>query len=231
LKGIQEVWYGSGQSCIYKLASGTILCSNQTFQDPAVGKSKSCFTRDITKPENLPPDIDTLPLTLQPNDLLTTQNKRYSLHVWDGNVAKPVTAELLTIDLKATPTPQRLQQKYFQFDITDGKDPVHQHSVFISPTFDRCPLSADADSNTVANNYGRVMEIYSMTAIPSSKMIPQRSDIQKICTNDKGPLTFSLSPPGIDSFQIKIVSFDARDWHSSVSDFFIPINFEWRERQ
>lgn len=228
IKGVQEVWYGANGSWIYKLVDGGVACNNATFTDPAPGKFKACYSHDITTPEILPPTVDTIPLTFELNDLLMKSKGRFTFAVWDGGVRKPVTTNRLEINLKANKGPLRLQQNFFQFEITDGGSPIRQHNVYLSPTYNRCLVSHLSSTGNVVNTYGRIMEIYSMTSIPSTQFIPQRSDTQKICTNDKGQLSFNLRPPSLDSFQIKVVNYEAYGKPNDVFDFFIPINFEWR---
>lgn len=227
IPSIQEVWYGSGNSWVYKLVSGNFVCTNENFSDPALNKAKACYSRDILTPAALPPAVTEIPLSFELNDLLTTQQKRYTFGVWDGDVRTPVATRQFSINLKARSRPSRMQQNYFQFDITDTASPVRQQSIFISPTFDRCVASGSSPAGNGETVYGRIMEIYSMTALPASQMIPQRSDLQKICTNDKGQLKFHLKPPSSDAFQIKIVAYDAVSKANDVLDFFVPLNFDW----
>lgn len=229
-KGIQEVWFGSNNSWIYKVINGTITCNIDTFTDPAPRVFKACYARDLSIAEIQPPLVNAIPLTFELNDLLTAQDKRYTFAVWNGNTRTPVTTNHFEINLNSAPTSSRLQQNYFQFDITDGGTPIRQHSVFISPTYNRCLISHLDASGNVVSTYGRIVEVYSMTAVPASQYIAQRSDTQKLCTNDVGKLTFHLKPPSIDSFQIKIIDHDASGKQNDVFDLFIPIHFEWRTK-
>lgn len=226
--GIREIWFGAGNSWIYKLVNGTINCNVATFSDPAPGVFKACYARDLTMSEIQPPRLNEIPLTFELNNLLTVEDKRYTLAVWDGATNKPVTTNTFEINLKPAPTKERMQQSFYQFDITDGANPIRQHSVFISPTFNRCLVSRQGPTGNVQSTYGRIVEIYSMTAIPASQYLAQRSDTQKLCTNDKGQLKFQLKPPNIDSFQVRIIDYDAFGKQNDAFDLFIPIHFDWR---
>ncbi|RYF03316.1 MAG: hypothetical protein EOO77_31265, partial [Oxalobacteraceae bacterium] len=179
-KGLQEVWFGAGNSWIYKLINGTINCNIDTLSDPAPKVFKACYARDLALADIQPPNVSTIPLTFELNDLLTVENKRYTFAVWDGNTRKPVTTDHFEINPHAAPTSSRLQQSYYQFDITDGATPIRQHSVFISPTFNRCLISHLNETGNVVSTYGRIVEVYSMTAVPTSQYIAQRSDTQKL---------------------------------------------------
>jgi hypothetical protein len=227
-KGVQEVWFGAGNSWIYKLVNGTINCNVATFSDPAPGTFKACYARDLTTSELQPPRVNEIPLTFELNNLLTVQDKRYTFDVWDGETNKPITTNTFEINLKPAPTKERMQQNFYQFDIIDGASPIRQHSVFISPTFNRCMVSRLDPTGNIVSTYGRIVEIYSMTAIPSSQYLAQRSDTQKVCTNDRSQLKFQLKPPSIDSFQVKIIAYDAYGKQNDVFDLFIPIHFDWK---
>jgi hypothetical protein len=70
--------------------------------------------------------------------------------------------------------------------------------------------------------FGRMMEIYSLIADPNSRLLPFRSDTQRVCTADSGTLAFFFKPPSVDAYQLKIVSHDHAGNATGVMDFFIP---------
>lgn len=228
IDGVREIWYGADQSWIYKLMSGSVYCENATFTDPRWGKTKKCFSRDSTMAEALPPRLTELPLSFDLNNLLSVENKRYIFSVQDGGTRKVITTNSPSVALKPLPTvPPAMPQNYFQFDITDGANPIRQYSFFISPTLTRCSTFKVTSDGTVLNSTGRIMEIHVITTLPTMQVVPQRSDVQKICTNDKGQLKFHMKPPNIDSFQIKIVNYGTAGNPNDVFNMFIPTNLEW----
>lgn len=232
IDGVQEVWYGADQSWIYKLMSGSVYCENATFTDPRWGKTKKCFSRDATMAEVLPPRLNELPLSFDLNNLLTVENKRYVFSVHDGSTRRVISANSPSVVLRPLPAvPPSMPQNYFQFDITDGANPIRQYSIFISPTFTRCSTFKLTGESTAVGSTGRIMEVYAMTTLPAMQVVPQRTDVQRICTNDKGQLKFHLKPPSIDSFQVKIVNYGAAGNPNDVFNMFIPTNLEWSTPQ
>ena len=222
--GVREVWYGRDQSWRYKLVTGGFVCGNDFFSDPYPYSRKSCFERDLTEPSPLPQRLAVLPIELQLNDLLTTENGRYRVDVVVGMARRPVVATPFVGNLTAlgATTDPSLTQDYFQLNLMDTRTPTRQYSLFIAATLERCVNFLRKPDGLMLLSQGRVMELYTLTAQPSTRLIAQRSDTQRICTNDKGQLTFHLKPPSIDAFQLKVVNHGAAGRPNDVFDLYIP---------
>lgn len=227
--GVKEVWYGANDRWVFKLGSGNIVCSYLTFTDPIYGTFKNCHERDGTVSTILPPLLSELQTVFELNDLISTQNRRYQFSVMLGATETLVTTNKFERNLIALPLPPDpgITQTSFQFNINDTGTPGRLYSVFISPTQERCPIFHVVSAMNTEISIGRYLEIFTLMTQPDADAVPQRSDMQKVCTNDKGQVTFHLKPPSIDAFQIKVVTHGRLGKPNDVFDLFVPTSLDW----
>ena len=222
--GVKEVWHGRHAQWHYKLVTGVFACTNDFFGDPLSGVRKDCYVRDLMEPTMLPPRLAVLPVRIDLNDLLAVDGGRYRFDVVVGSGRFAVTASPWIGNLTALglPTEPGMNQDYFQFNLLDSRMPVRQYSLFVAATLERCVHAQRRPDGGTRLSQGRIMELYTLTSQPSARTIPQRSQSQRLCTNDKGELSFHLKPPSIDAFQIKVVNHSVDGSASDVFDYFIP---------
>ncbi|RYH30128.1 MAG: hypothetical protein EON54_22040 [Alcaligenaceae bacterium] len=176
-----------------------------------------------------PARLETLPAVFVVNDLLTADDRRYTLSAVVSGANVPITGTEIQKNLTALPlaSDPSMTQSFFQFDIKDNSDFFHQYSVFIAATQERCALFDITPSYMTRPSWGRVMEIYTLLSQPQLQIVPIRSEPQKICAADEGKLMFNLAAPGPASFEVKIATYRPDGKISNTLDFLIPRYFHW----
>ncbi|QHI98615.1 hypothetical protein GT347_11765 [Xylophilus rhododendri] len=222
--GVKEVWYGRYTNWRYRQLTGGFRCGNELFTDPIGGVKKDCFVRDTTESTLLPPRLAVLPVTIELNDLATVEAGRYSVDLVVGMQRIALKAPHFegTLGSLGLATDPSMTQDYFQFNIVDSKPPTRQYSLFIAATQERCTSFRRMGDGSMAMSMGRFMDIYSIITEPATGFIPQRSEMQRLCTNDRGQLAFYLHSPSIDAFRIKVVSHGIAGKANDVFDLYIP---------
>jgi hypothetical protein len=222
-EGAREVWYGTNSSWRYGVFSNAVACNNGIFGDPTPSIPKRCYVRAVQDIAT-PPRLDTIEGVFNGDDLLTTEGGRYTLEtVANGSRRRLVGPYAVSLLGKlAVPDAQVSTPSYFQFLITDTQSGPVSYNVFIAATAERCLIQRVRSATQTDASFGRIMEIYSLVADPSTAMLPLRSDTQRICTQDKGKLAFFFKPPSIDAFQVKVVTHDSWGNATDVTDLFIP---------
>ena len=230
ISGIKEVWYGGRQTWGYRLASGAVVCNNDEFTDVLPGVGKHCYIREPATPTVLPPKLKSIAAMFVLNDLLTVENGRYKVDVMFNGKRLSLTQprELRELTAFAAGSAAAIStQSVFQFNITDTANPIQEYAVMVTTTQDRCVMHSRTGGPSTEVAIGRVVEVYTMTARPEAQIVPFRSDVEQVCTNDNGVLAFHIAPPNDFALQVRIVSYDSKSVSTGLHDLVIPTNSNW----
>ena len=230
VSGVKELWYGARESWGFRLASGNVFCSFQEFTDVLYGVGKKCYIRNSLQTVLMPPQLAYLPVAFNLYDLLTAESGRYKASVVINGKHENMTQEKSDKVLTKLSTANSsivLPQSVFQFTISDTRSPAKDYAVIVSATMSRCLLHHRDSASSTEVSIGRMMDVYTMTSRPDGNFAPFRSDVQKLCTNDKGQLAIHILAPGAAAFPIKVVSYGYAGHANEVTNMMVPTQLNW----